>query len=111
MLGAGFIRPVKTMRRYETWKRERADNAAWVARVDRVLGPYRRERQRDPEEAALLREIGTPEELIGPVRAPDVGAGPHPAREPQDVGAGSHPAREPPDADAGHPAPNDAPPP
>ena len=30
--------------------------------------PYRRERQRDPEEARLLRERGTPEHLIGPER-------------------------------------------
>ena len=30
--------------------------------------PYRRERPRDPEEARLLRERGTPEHLIGPER-------------------------------------------
>ncbi len=56
------------VRSYEQWQRERAENAAWVAAVDRALGPYRRERPRDPEEAALLRELGTPEELIGPIR-------------------------------------------
>lgn len=32
--------------------------------------PYRRERPRDPDEARLLRERGTPERLIGPTREP-----------------------------------------
>lgn len=59
------------MIRYKTWKAERPRNEAWARRVDRALGPYRRERPRDPEEAELLREIGTPEELIGPVRPRD----------------------------------------
>jgi hypothetical protein len=56
------------MIRYEEWEAERPRNEAWARRVDAALGPYRRERPRDSEEAALLREIGTPEELIGPVR-------------------------------------------
>lgn len=55
------------MRSYETWQKEREANAAWVGAVDRALGPCRRERPRDPAEAELLREIGTPEELICPV--------------------------------------------
>ena len=57
-------RPVRT---YEAWQAERARNAAWVAQIERALGPYRRERPRDPDEARLLRKIGTPERLIGPV--------------------------------------------
>jgi hypothetical protein len=63
----------EAVRSYETWRAERARNTAWVARVERALapalGPYRRERPRDPDEAGLLRRIGTPEELIGPVEA------------------------------------------
>src|SRR5947209_4015560 len=42
----------------------------WRARLARIEGafrdPYVRERPRDPEEACLLRERGTPEHLIGP---------------------------------------------
>jgi hypothetical protein len=59
----------------------RIDFAARRARRERVreelrrlVGglpkPYRRERPREPEEARLLRERGTPERLIGPERAP-----------------------------------------
>ena len=75
MSHAGYSDAVKrAARSYETWKAERARNAAWVAQVERALeptlGPYRRERPRDPEEAQLLRKIGTPERLIGPVDAP-----------------------------------------
>ena len=79
------------VRSYEQWQRERAENAAWVAAVDRALGPYRRERPRDPEEAALLRELGTPEELIGPIREE-----PRPGDLPSSGGgrdARSHPVR------------------
>ena len=32
------------------------------------LGPYRREKPRDPVEAEFLRSIGTPDRLIGPTR-------------------------------------------
>lgn len=64
----------QAVRSYETWRAERARNAVWVAQVERVLepalGPYRRERPRDPDEARLLRKIGTPERLIGPVETP-----------------------------------------
>ena len=72
MLREGYSEAVKqAVRSYETWKAERARNAVWVAKVERALepalGPYRRERPRDPDEARLLRQIGTPEELIGPV--------------------------------------------
>jgi hypothetical protein len=44
--------------------RERAQR--WLEQVRAALGPYRRERPRDPEKARLLRERGTPEHLIGP---------------------------------------------
>jgi hypothetical protein len=40
---------------------------ARLARLDAALPPYRRERLRPPGEAQALRELGTPEELIGPV--------------------------------------------
>jgi hypothetical protein len=43
---------------------ERRRRAAWVRRA--FVEPYRRERPRDPEKARLLRERGTPENLIGP---------------------------------------------
>jgi hypothetical protein len=62
-------------RSYERWKAECPANTAWVEQVDRALGPYRSERPRDPDEAELLREIGTPEELIGPVRQRSKDAG------------------------------------
>jgi hypothetical protein len=52
----------------EEWRREapgwRARSQALVAR----LGPYRREKPRDPVEAEFLRSVGTPERLIGPTR-------------------------------------------
>ena len=58
-----------TLRRtVEQWRAERPRAEAWAERVLRALPTRARERPRDPEEAALLREIGTPEELIGPVR-------------------------------------------
>ncbi|MDO8212646.1 hypothetical protein [Conexibacter sp. CPCC 206217] len=42
--------------------RLRAKSQQVIAR----LGPIRRDKPRDPTEAAFLREIGTPERLIGP---------------------------------------------
>lgn len=36
------------------------------ARIRAAFGEYRRERPRDSEKARLLRERGTPEDLIGP---------------------------------------------
>jgi len=53
--------------RFSNWllgAEERRRRAAWVRRA--FVGPYRRERPRDPEKARLLRERGTPEHLIGP---------------------------------------------
>jgi hypothetical protein len=68
------VRMQRAVRSYETWQAERPRNAAWVAQVERALepalGPYRRERPRDPDEARLLRRIGTPERLVGPTEAP-----------------------------------------
>ncbi len=55
-------------RTYEEWRAERQQARAWVVLVDRAFGPYRRERPRDADEAELLRELGTPERLIGPAR-------------------------------------------
>lgn len=51
----------------EQW-RERAAEERERARqlASRLPRPYRRERPRDPDEAKLLRERGTPERLIGP---------------------------------------------
>jgi hypothetical protein len=53
-----------------TWQRWLATREAALARIRMVDaafgGPYRRERPRDPDEATMLRDIGTPEELIGP---------------------------------------------
>jgi hypothetical protein len=64
-LGSSHDTPVDT---FEQWRREapirRARSEAVIAR----LGPYERDRPRDPVEAAFLREIGTPERLIGPTR-------------------------------------------
>jgi hypothetical protein len=43
-----------------------------VERIERAFTqPYRRERPRDPDEARLLRERGTPEHLIGPEKPRD----------------------------------------
>jgi hypothetical protein len=52
---------------YAAWQARRAGNAARCAAIDAGLPPYRRERLRAPSEAQFLRELGTPEELIGPV--------------------------------------------
>jgi hypothetical protein len=52
----------------EQWRREAP---AWRAKSEQVaarLGTYIRERPRDPVEAEFLRNIGTPERLIGPTK-------------------------------------------
>lgn len=49
------------------WRRDGAEAAARVRRATAGFPkPYRRERPRDPDTARLLRERGTPEDLIGP---------------------------------------------
>jgi hypothetical protein len=53
-------------RTFAQWQAEREGNAAWAKLVDEALPPYERRRSRDPVEAKLLRERGTPEHLIGP---------------------------------------------
>jgi hypothetical protein len=52
----------------EQWRREAPGQRAKSARVMAALGPIRRDKPRDPVEAAFLRSIGTPERLIGPER-------------------------------------------
>ncbi len=56
------------IRTYSQWRADREANTAWIALVDRALPPYKRRRPRDAEEAELLRQRGTPERLIGPIR-------------------------------------------
>ena len=60
----------REVKSYESWKAGRPRAQAWADKVLRALPTTRRERPRDPDEAGLLRRIGTPEELIGPVEAP-----------------------------------------
>ena len=55
-------------RTYAEWQARRSRSESWAQQVLRALPTRQRERPRDPEEAALLRELGTPEELIGPAR-------------------------------------------
>lgn len=57
--------------RFADWLRRRDAARLRVQQIERGFAePYRRERPRDPEEARLLRERGTPEHLIGPTREP-----------------------------------------
>jgi hypothetical protein len=53
-------------KRFSDWLADDGAARARLARLRSSLQPYRRERPRDPEEARLLRERGTPERLIGP---------------------------------------------
>jgi hypothetical protein len=48
---------------------EREANLARVRMTENALGPYIRTRPRDPAKAELLRKLGTPDDLIGPVSA------------------------------------------
>ena len=52
---------------FEQWRSEVPQRRAKSAEIVARLGPIRREKPRDPEEARFLRSIGTPEHLIGPV--------------------------------------------
>jgi hypothetical protein len=52
----------------EQWRREAPARRARSADVVARLGEIRRDRPRDPVEAEILRRIGMPERLIGPVR-------------------------------------------
>ncbi|ADB52322.1 hypothetical protein Cwoe_3905 [Conexibacter woesei DSM 14684] len=53
---------------FEQWRREAPTRRAKSAQVVARLGPIRRDKPRDPTEAAFLRSVGTPERLIGPTR-------------------------------------------
>lgn len=52
---------------FEQWRSEAPERRAKSAEVVTRLGPIRRNKPRDAEEARFLRSIGTPERLIGPV--------------------------------------------
>jgi hypothetical protein len=52
--------------RYSEWIAGRDAALKRLELIRAAFGPHRRERPRDPEEARLLRERGTPEHLIGP---------------------------------------------
>jgi hypothetical protein len=53
---------------FSDWLAKREEAQKRLAALRNAFGPYRRERPRDPDEARLLRERGTPEHLIGPER-------------------------------------------
>jgi hypothetical protein len=55
-----------------TYKQRQAAQAkeeAWVNRVNRSMPAYERQRPRDPDEAKVLVRLGTPLQLVGPVRS------------------------------------------
>lgn len=54
---------------YAAWKLRRSQNRLRRRLLEAGLPPFRRERLRRPDEAAFLRSIGTPDELIGPVES------------------------------------------
>jgi len=51
---------------FEEWRRGAPEQRAKTAKLIAALGPIRRDKPRDPVEAEYLRNIGTPERLIGP---------------------------------------------
>lgn len=68
--GGGYAEGMRKMTLRE-WRAERVEGRARARRLAAGFPqPYVRERPRDPEEARLLRERGTPQRLIGPTRAP-----------------------------------------
>ena len=52
---------------YMAWRSRRSAGRARTARLNAGLPPFERLRLRGPDEAAILRRVGTPEALIGPV--------------------------------------------
>lgn len=50
----------------DEWRRDTGRRRAKSEQVLARWGPVKREKPRDPTEAAFLRRIGTPERLIGP---------------------------------------------
>jgi len=55
----------KTMT-FEQWRREAPAQQAKIASLLARFGPITRDKPRDRTEAEYLRNIGTPERLIGP---------------------------------------------
>jgi hypothetical protein len=53
---------------FEQWRRNGPSRRAKSAQVVARLGAIRRDKPRDRREAAFLRSVGTPEDLIGPTR-------------------------------------------
>jgi len=56
---------------YAAWQSRRGGTAARRARLDVGLPPYRRQRLRGEAEARVLRRMGTPDALIGPLGTDD----------------------------------------
>jgi hypothetical protein len=52
---------------YDAWQARRSENRRRRRLIEAGLPAFRRERLRRADEAAFLRRIGTPEDLIGPV--------------------------------------------
>ena len=52
---------------YQQWKRDAPALRVKSAPLVAAFVEIRRDKPRDPTEAAFLREIGTPERLVGPV--------------------------------------------
>jgi hypothetical protein len=65
---------------YARWAARRGGVKPQLARLDAALAPFRRMRLRTAEEALILRRLGTPEGLVGPVGSDD-----DVARERQDL--------------------------
>jgi hypothetical protein len=56
-------------KRFRDWLEEHPRSRERVERIENAFAePYRRTRPRDRDKARLLRERGTPEDLIGPER-------------------------------------------
>jgi hypothetical protein len=60
-----MTKPKRTIS-YEEWAARRPEAIRRSAAIDRLMPPYARERPRNPDEAELLRELGVPENMIGP---------------------------------------------
>jgi hypothetical protein len=59
---------VERVRTFEEWQTAQAASRTWSEKVRRAFGPAVRLRDREADEARVLREAGTPERLIGPSR-------------------------------------------
>jgi hypothetical protein len=56
---------------YAAWQARRGRSATRRARLDAGLPPYSRQRLRGEAEARVLRRMGTPAALIGPIGTED----------------------------------------